>query len=31
MNDYLPKPMRLATLARTLERWTAPAAASLVS
>jgi CheY-like chemotaxis protein len=31
MNDYLSKPMRLAPLARALERWTAPATASLVS
>jgi CheY-like chemotaxis protein len=29
INDYLSKPMRLAALARTLERWTATASHSL--
>ena len=31
MNDYLSKPMRLAPLARTLERWTATAAHSFTA
>jgi CheY-like chemotaxis protein len=31
MNDYLSKPMRLASLARALERWTATAAPSLTA
>jgi len=31
MNDYLSKPMRLAPLARALERWTATAAHSLAA
>ena len=31
MNDYLSKPMRLAPLARALERWTATAATSLTA
>ncbi|MGD0868180.1 MAG: ATP-binding protein [Bryobacteraceae bacterium] len=31
MNDYLSKPMRLAPLARALERWTATAAHSLTA
>ena len=31
MDDYMPKPVRLANLRETLERWLAPAAASAAS